>query len=130
MGATNLAATSSSQWLFPLSALHNTPSRATSGIRLEKELYDRSRGVEFLYRLGVSLVLFVQISDTVEKVTDMPIAALPLLCIQQRRGFTVSICDTLWKITTGRSVGTHYMSPLHVTQLPLGRCRILYILGH
>ncbi|EIW60484.1 cyclin-like protein [Trametes versicolor FP-101664 SS1] len=57
MGATNLAATTSSQWMFPLSALHNTPSRATSNIPLEKELYDRSRGVEFLYRLGVSLGL-------------------------------------------------------------------------
>lgn len=59
MGATNLAATTSSQWMFPLSALHSTPSRATSNIPLEKELYDRSRGVEFLYRLGVSLGLFV-----------------------------------------------------------------------
>ncbi|KAH9854135.1 cyclin-like protein [Lenzites betulinus] len=57
MGATSLAASTSSQWMFPLSALHNTPSRATSGIPLEKELYDRSRGVEFLYRLGVSLGL-------------------------------------------------------------------------
>ncbi|KAI0646958.1 cyclin-like protein [Trametes meyenii] len=56
MGATNLAATSS-QWIFPLSVLHNTPSRATSSIPMEKELYDRSRGVEFLYRLGVSLGL-------------------------------------------------------------------------
>ncbi|KAI0374792.1 cyclin-like protein [Pilatotrama ljubarskyi] len=56
MGATNPAA-ATSQWLFPASALHNTPSRATSNIPLEKELYDRSRGVEFLYRLGVSLGL-------------------------------------------------------------------------
>ncbi|KAI0361993.1 cyclin-like protein [Trametes cingulata] len=56
MGATNPAA-ASSQWLFPVSALHNTPSRTTSNIPLEKELYDRSRGVEFLYRLGVSLGL-------------------------------------------------------------------------
>ncbi|KAI0664903.1 cyclin-like protein [Cubamyces menziesii] len=57
MGAINLAATSNSQWIFPLSALHSTPSWCTSNIPLEKELYDRSRGVEFLYRLGVSLVL-------------------------------------------------------------------------
>ncbi|KAK7014885.1 cyclin pch1 [Favolaschia claudopus] len=41
------------QWLFPLSALHATPSNWP----LEKELYDRARGVEFLYRLGCSLVL-------------------------------------------------------------------------
>ncbi|OSD01608.1 cyclin-like protein [Trametes coccinea BRFM310] len=57
MGATRVAPAPNSQWLFPISALHNTPSRTTSNIPLEKELYDRSRGVEFLYRLGVSLGL-------------------------------------------------------------------------
>ncbi len=57
MGATSIATPSPSQWLFPVSALHNTPSRMTSDIPLERELYDRSRGVEFLYRLGVSLGL-------------------------------------------------------------------------
>ncbi|KAF8212264.1 cyclin-like protein [Mycena galopus ATCC 62051] len=41
------------QWLFPLSALHATPSNWP----LEKELYDRARGIEFLFRLGSSLVL-------------------------------------------------------------------------
>ncbi|KAF9005626.1 cyclin-like protein [Cyathus striatus] len=41
------------QWLFPLSALHSTPSTCS----LERELYDRARGVEFLYRLGSSLML-------------------------------------------------------------------------
>ncbi|KAJ7219246.1 cyclin-like protein [Mycena pura] len=41
------------QWLFPLSALHATPSDWP----LEKELYDRARGIEFLFRLGSSLVL-------------------------------------------------------------------------
>ncbi|KAJ7905465.1 cyclin-like protein [Mycena olivaceomarginata] len=41
------------QWLFPLSALHATPSNWS----LEKELYDRARGIEFLFRLGSSLVL-------------------------------------------------------------------------
>lgn len=46
-----------SQWLFSVSALQNTPSRISSGIPLEKELYDRTRGVEFLFRLGVSLAL-------------------------------------------------------------------------
>ena len=46
------------QWLFPLSALiHSTPSRTTSNIPVEKELYDRARGVEFLFRLAVSLGL-------------------------------------------------------------------------
>ncbi|RPD66045.1 cyclin-like protein [Lentinus tigrinus ALCF2SS1-7] len=57
MGATQLSIASTSQWLFPISALRKTPSRATSDIPLDKELYDRSRGVEFLYRLGVSLGL-------------------------------------------------------------------------
>ncbi|KAF9053647.1 cyclin-like protein [Hymenopellis radicata] len=41
------------QWLFPLSALLATPSSWP----LEKELYDRARGVEFLFRLGSSLQL-------------------------------------------------------------------------
>jgi len=47
----------SSQWLFPRSALLATPSGTTSSIPLEKELYDRARGVEFLFRLGSSLQL-------------------------------------------------------------------------
>ncbi|KAF8894590.1 cyclin-like protein [Infundibulicybe gibba] len=41
------------QWFFPVSALRETPSTCT----LDKELYDRSRGVEFLFRLGSSLGL-------------------------------------------------------------------------
>ncbi|KAF7363419.1 Cyclin pch1 [Mycena sanguinolenta] len=41
------------QWLFPLSALHATPCNWP----IEKELYDRARGIEFLFRLGSSLVL-------------------------------------------------------------------------
>jgi len=42
-----------SQWLFPLSALRATPT----GFSADKELYDRARGVEFLFRLGSSLAL-------------------------------------------------------------------------
>ncbi|KAI0093641.1 cyclin-like protein [Irpex rosettiformis] len=50
--------TSAAQWLFPVSALvEQTPSRTTSSISVERELYDRARGVEFLFRLGVSLML-------------------------------------------------------------------------
>ncbi|CAK5277706.1 unnamed protein product [Mycena citricolor] len=41
------------QWLFPLHALQSTPTRWP----LEKELYDRARGVEFLFRLGTTLSL-------------------------------------------------------------------------
>ncbi|EGN92464.1 hypothetical protein SERLA73DRAFT_191118 [Serpula lacrymans var. lacrymans S7.3] len=47
----------SSQWLFPVSALEHTPSIATSAYTVAKELYDRARGVEFLFRLGSSLGL-------------------------------------------------------------------------
>ncbi|KZT26224.1 cyclin-like protein [Neolentinus lepideus HHB14362 ss-1] len=57
MGAVSYSSPSSSQWLFPLSALSATPSAETSGISLENELYDRARGVEFLFRLGTSLAL-------------------------------------------------------------------------
>jgi cyclin K len=55
----NAAVAGYSQWLFPLTALGSTPSTATAGMTVEKELYERARGVEFLFRLGVSLVLFV-----------------------------------------------------------------------
>ncbi|KAJ7774654.1 cyclin-like protein, partial [Mycena maculata] len=44
---------SQQQWLFPLSALHATPTNWS----IEKEMYDRARGIEFLFRLGSSLVL-------------------------------------------------------------------------
>ncbi|KAJ3480943.1 hypothetical protein NLI96_g8001 [Meripilus lineatus] len=54
---TNGGIASPSQWLFSVSALHSTPSGLTSGISLDRELYDRARGVEFLFRLGVSLAL-------------------------------------------------------------------------
>ncbi|KAG1853696.1 cyclin-like protein [Suillus subalutaceus] len=46
-----------SQWVFPISALQLTPSVVTSSYTIAKELYDRSRGVEFLFRLGSSLGL-------------------------------------------------------------------------
>ena len=51
--------TSSSQWIFPLETLRVTPSATSSQMTLEKELYDRARGIEFLYRLGASLQLYV-----------------------------------------------------------------------
>jgi hypothetical protein len=50
---------SSSQWIFSVSALLLTPSLTTSNFTLERELYDRSRGAEFLFRLGSSLGLLV-----------------------------------------------------------------------
>ncbi len=53
------ATQSSTQWLFPISALENTPTEWA----LQKELYDRARGVEFLFRLGSSLQLYVFIDQ-------------------------------------------------------------------
>jgi len=43
------------QWYFPLSALVSTPSASPR----PRELYDRARGIEFLFRLGSSLALSV-----------------------------------------------------------------------
>lgn len=50
-------AVATSQWIFSVPALSVTPSIMTSGYTLDKELYDRARGVEFLFRLGSSLGL-------------------------------------------------------------------------
>ncbi|KAI9446482.1 cyclin-like protein [Lactarius indigo] len=44
-----------SQWLFPISALSRTPTAQDRS--LHEEMYDRSRGIEFLYRLGCSIGL-------------------------------------------------------------------------
>ncbi|KAI0273604.1 cyclin-like protein [Gloeopeniophorella convolvens] len=46
---------SHSQWLFPISALSCTPTSQDRS--LHEEMYDRSRGIEFLYRLGTSIGL-------------------------------------------------------------------------
>ncbi len=50
--------TTSSQWVFPISALSCTPTAQERS--LHEEMYDRSRGIEFLYRLGTSIGLFVR----------------------------------------------------------------------
>jgi len=57
MGAPTQDMTIFSQWIFPVEALHRTPSVDTSNYTVAKELYDRARGVEFLFRLGSSLGL-------------------------------------------------------------------------
>jgi hypothetical protein len=49
--------TTNSQWVFPISALSCTPTAQERS--LHEEMYDRSRGIEFLYRLGTSIGLFV-----------------------------------------------------------------------
>jgi cyclin K len=50
------------QWLFPISALSCTPTAQDRS--LHEEMYDRSRGIEFLYRLGTSIGLFVLVNVT------------------------------------------------------------------
>jgi hypothetical protein len=47
-----------SQWLFSPDALAHTPTVA-AGWSVDKEVYDRARGVELLFRLGSSLALSV-----------------------------------------------------------------------
>ena len=88
-----------SQWLFPLPALSTTPSACL----LEKEFYDRARGVEFLFRLGSSLALLVIILIQPEH-NLMCIIVLPLHYAQLLPGSTASTCAFLWKIFTVRYV--------------------------
>lgn len=57
MGAPAQDTSVPTQWLFPIEALQHTPSVVTSAYTVGKELYDRARGVEFLFRLGSSLGL-------------------------------------------------------------------------
>jgi cyclin K len=59
-GDANMTAesTANSQWVFPISALSCTPTAQERS--LHEEMYDRSRGIEFLYRLGTSIGLFVR----------------------------------------------------------------------
>ncbi|ETW85952.1 hypothetical protein HETIRDRAFT_309656 [Heterobasidion irregulare TC 32-1] len=44
-----------SQWLFPISAFEHTPTAIERSV--EEEMYDRARGIEFLFRLGTSIGL-------------------------------------------------------------------------
>ena len=46
---------SSDQWLFPLSALRDTPSE----MALQEEVSRRQKGVDWLFRVGVSLGMSV-----------------------------------------------------------------------
>lgn len=55
---TTTETTTNSQWVFPISALSCTPTAQERS--LHEEMYDRSRGIEFLYRLGTSIGLFVR----------------------------------------------------------------------
>jgi hypothetical protein len=58
-----------SQWLFPVSVLEHTPS-VESGYTRDRELYDRSRAVELVFRLGVTLQLLVASLSTARKLGE------------------------------------------------------------
>lgn len=103
-----------SQWMFPISSLQFTPSKTTSSIPLDKELYDRARGVEFLFRLGVSLVLYVQFIFCVPSI-DLTLFFWKghlLLCILPPRGFIDSLCGILWRTITDRFAVLSVIVPL------------------
>jgi hypothetical protein len=87
-----------SQWLFPVDALDFTPSTCSR----ERELYDRARGVEFLFRLGAALALLVDPFTT--QLNSISLFSLaPLLpCVLRQLGFTDSSCVVPWRIFIDR----------------------------
>lgn len=91
MGAPPNEYSVSPQWLFPIDALRCTPSVATSGYSVGKELYDRARGVEFLFRLGSSLGLLAVLIVFFCAIHPLPYhsTGLPRQCSPQQLGFTV-----------------------------------------
>lgn len=100
-----MAATGMSQWLFPVSAIvEATPSRTTSSISVEKELYDRARGVEFLFRLGVTLGLYVLSWTTCMTPRNLDVQSIGhhLRCTRLRHGSIASTCAVPWRTTIGR----------------------------
>lgn len=93
MGAPPNEYSVSPQWLFPIDALRCTPSVATSGYSVGKELYDRARGVEFLFRLGSSLGLLAVLVVLFRVWNLIPpspyhLTGLPRQCSPQQLGFT------------------------------------------
>jgi hypothetical protein len=131
-----------SQWLFPISALQATPTVATSKWTLEKELYDRSRGVEFLFRLGSSLGLFVRRSDFIIGCSLSSVSGYHLdprlPCLLLPLGFIGSICDTRWKTITDKLILLFNCLPFQTLTYPIafspaltvrtsGCCRVLRV---
>lgn len=87
----------SSQWIFPIAALEQTPTALERS--LEEEMYNRNRGIEFLFRLGTSIALYV-----VERLRYLCQECLSLLATKRPSslpppGFIGFSCATLWKIT-------------------------------
>jgi hypothetical protein len=118
-----------SQWLFPISALQATPTLATSKWTLEKELYDRSRGVEFLFRLGSSLGLFVRRSDFIIGCSLSSVSGShldpPLPCLLLPLGFIGFICGTRWRTTTDKLILLLLLFNCRFTEPLLTRSRFL-----
>jgi hypothetical protein len=103
MQTTTTESSARSQWLFPLSALSCTPTAQERS--LHEEMYDRSRGIEFLYRLGTSIGLFVcLIFSTPPLFNPCLLAAILPASSPPRRGSIVSLCGIPCLIITDKSV--------------------------
>jgi hypothetical protein len=97
---TTTETTTNSQWVFPISALSCTPTAQERS--LHEEMYDRSRGIEFLYRLGTSIGLFVRgqlfqpqfLLHMLNQTLVSP-SAIPLAYSRLRRGSIASLCGIL-----------------------------------
>ena len=96
--------TPNSQWLFPISALSCTPT--AQDMSLHEEMYDRSRGIEFLYRLGTSIGLFVWAAfhPVLSILNPCLSSAIPRAYSLLRRGFIASLCGILCLIIIAKSV--------------------------
>ena len=101
--------TTNSQWVFPISALSCTPTAQERS--LHEEMYDRSRGIEFLYRLGTSIGLFVRPTLPTPVSVDMLNQTLvslpsdiPRAYSRLRRGSIASLCGILCLIIIAKSV--------------------------
>lgn len=105
---TTTESTTNSQWVFPISALSCTPTAQERS--LHEEMYDRSRGIEFLYRLGTSIGLFVQPNSSNPRFrryaqpTLVSPSATPLAYSRLRRGSIASLCGILCSIIIAKSV--------------------------
>lgn len=86
------------QWLFSLEALRNTPTEYP----IEKEMYDRARGVEFIFRLGSTLQLLVPFTRPTLASRPDGSQGLQQQCSRLQHGFTDSTCATLWATSTVR----------------------------
>ena len=82
--------TTNSQWVFPISALSCTPTAQERS--LHEEMYDRSRGIEFLYRLGTSIGLFVR--PTLPTPVSVHMLNQPLFLLQSF-AWPIHSCDVV-----------------------------------